>query len=362
MAILLYKGIDMVKGLTRCMKGSVSMKKRIIKSLSVIMCICICICFTPVFAFADEGTAGGESAGISENTSQANETPSQTTAPASQTTAPASQTSGDQNSTDQISNGQTSDPAGGEAIDENDGTVENSNEGASNSNDNAVNEPAADTVKAASGSVKVAIEYDTVISVTFSGINSASLIRDDYYCTFIANKYVDFESTSVEPVSISNVPASITLRYDKNDSKITEGNNNVILMWYTLLKTDVGNESLYKIDFNSFKQYNYEIPGYNFTQGSAHIKYLPDEESAKALGVSDEIRYTYDITNTYTPVTSADTTKDTTKDSSSDSSVTTSDTSAQTGDNMNFSLLAILGLLALACGTATVLTARRQER
>ena len=334
------------------------MKKRIIKSLSVIMCICICICFTPVFAFADEGTAGGESAGISENTSQANETPSQTTAPASQTTAPASQTSGDQNSTDQISNDQTSDPAGGEAIDENDGTVENSNEGASNSNDNAVNEPAADTVKAASGSVKEAIKYDTVISVTFSGINSASLIRDDYYCTFIANEVVAKESTSVEP-GVSNVSASITKCFYKKDSKITEGNNNVILMWYTLLITDVGNESFYyKIDFNSFKQYNYEIPGYNFTQGSARIGYPANEESAKALDVSDEIRYTYDITNTYTPVTSADTNKD----SSSVTLEATSDASAQTGDNMNFSLLAILGLLALACGTATVLTARRQER
>ena len=373
------------------------MKKRITKCLSIIMCICICICFTPVFAFADEGTAGSESVGVSENTSQANETPGQASAPANQPSG--SQISTDQSLSAQPSNGQdpnnqASAPAGEESVGENANapggavtgndaasTVENGADGTVTSNDNVTNRPSSEAVNAASTgdaeALDVAPRFTYLISVLFNGIKNADLISDDYSITFDAVRTVisdylpvDSLSTSVQPASKS-ISTNEKLIFTKKNATVSYDNDhNTMLSWlFNTIQNENDNEIDYDIDFKSYVQKNYEIPGYQLTGSTTelNVKIAPKSVSSsdpdvEVLGQTDTPYSTFAVTNQYIKTASSDTTKDTTKDSSSDSSVTTSDASVQTGDSMNFSLLAILGLLALACGTATVLAARRQER
>ena len=188
------------------------------------MCICICICFTPVFAFADEGTAGSESVGVSENTSQANETPGQASAPANQPSG--SQISTDQSLSAQPSNGQdpnnqASAPAGEESVGENANapggavtgndaasTVENGADGTVTSNDNVTNRPSSEAVNAASTgdaeALDVAPRFTYLISVLFNGIKNADLISNDYSITFdaahtVIGEYQNINSLPKDP-------------------------------------------------------------------------------------------------------------------------------------------------------------------
>ena len=194
-----------------------------------------------------------------------------------------------------------------------------------------------------------AVSY--LVAVLFGGIKNASLINKNYSITFDTQvfEYLANENTLI------NYADTLTLR--KSDAEVSYGaNHDSILSWmFSGNGEKDGNEYCVFLDFDSYTQHNYKIPGYKLTGNAGNGIYfelfpddseyysyedIPIDDSSWLFGIGA-------VANNY-KCTSAGTCN--------------VDTSAQTGDNMNFSLLAILGLLALACGTAAVLTARRQER